>query len=262
MSKQLFQNLLDDFKKSNQNRKLKLAIKAGYPSIELYKNYLEQELLSNSVQTVIPDKLKEKPIIHIVDIIDCSDSMNGHKIKSAIEGINRGIDNLKKDKTVDYTYTLCDFSSRYNISFKYTKCPLSAVNSVYLTSRGKTALYDAIGMTLDKIKLSKKPDEKVLVNIYTDGDENDSEIYTSDSLNILITMLKSDGFTITFIGIVKDINSIIKKLNIHDSNTLAYDGSAKGLEMSLEKTITARKRYSKSVVDGEDVSTGFYKNIK
>ena len=29
MSKQLFQNLLDDFKKSNQNRKLKLAIKAG-----------------------------------------------------------------------------------------------------------------------------------------------------------------------------------------------------------------------------------------
>lgn len=262
MSKQLFQNLLDDFKKSNQNRKLKLAIKAGYPSIELYKNYLEQELLSNSVQTVIPDNLKEKPIIHIVDIIDCSGSMYGNKIKSAVEGINRGINSLRKNEIVDYTYTLCDFSDSGDVNFKYTQSPLSVVGSINFIDRGMTALYDAIGVTLNKIKLLKKPNEKVLVNIYTDGEENDSKIYTSISVNNLITMLKSDGFTITFIGIEKDVNNIIKRLGIHDSNTLAYDGSAKGLEMSMEKTFAARETYSRSVVDGEDVSTGFYKNIK
>lgn len=252
------EQLLFDFMKSNKERRLKIAIKAGYSTSEDYIKYLK------GIETVIVtkkvSKKRGKPTIHIIDIIDCSGSMFGAKINNAIKGINNGILELKKDTSVNYTYTLCDFSGSNDIQYKYVKAPLNTVETVNFRDRGMTALYDAIGKTLTTASKNIKKDEKVLVNIYTDGEENGSRSFDSKKVSELIEDLKKD-YTVTFIGTDVDVKSVITKLKIDETNTLAYDGSGKGLEKSMSLNNLARSAYSSSVKEGKDVSVGFFKNI-
>lgn len=269
MSTKSFQDLLASFKRSNKERKLKLANKAGFPTIEKYKEYLENRVVAET--TVIPvkkgvktprvKKTTDKPTIHIVDIIDCSTSMSGEKIVNANKGINNGIVKLKESKEqVNYTYTICDFGSRNDIKFKHIGSSLLTVNEFSFPCRGCTALYDAIKYTFDNLKSFVNKNDKVLINIYTDGDDNESYTRPSDIAKLIKE--HKDTYTVTFIGTEKDVKYVINNMNIDKSNTLSYDGSGKGLAATLDATSIARSSYSKSVASGQDVSKGFYKNIK
>lgn len=264
MSIELFKNLLASFKRSNKDRKLKLAQKAGYSTVEDYKKYLEEQsslkVELETKKTVIP-KSNDIKTIHIVDVIDCSGSMSGAKIRNAVKGINNGIDELKKDNIINYTYTLCDFSGCTDINFSNIVNKINNVNKVSFGPRGMTALYDAVGKTIKKVQKHIKDNEKVLVNIYTDGGENGSIDYNKTSLNELIKSVEGI-FTVTFIGTNYDVELVSKNLGIDKSNTLSYDGSAKGLGETMLLTKSARNVYADSVVAGKDVSLGFYKNIK
>lgn len=266
MSVQLFKDLLASFKRSNKDRKLVLAKKAGYNTVNDYKSYLESMI--NGTNTEIKSKPTKKvttkttgiPTIHIVDIIDCSGSMGGSKINNANKGINDGVKELKKSDVANYIYTICDFSSTSDINFKIINQPIKDVPPVKFYDRGITALYDAIGETLTRVKKNVPKGEKVLVNIYTDGGENGSIKYSSEKVSSLIKELKED-YTVTFIGTSNDVANVSRALSIDKSNTLVYDGSASGLASSMTTNSVARTTYSKNVASGKDVSTGFYKNV-
>lgn len=260
MSVQLYENLLKSLKSANKDRKLKLANSNGYETVEEYKTFLESNIITTVEfeEEVIEKEITIIPTIHIVDIIDCSGSMRGDKINNAVKGINDGITKLREEEGVNYTYTICDFSEWRDINFKYVQEPLSNISNIKFNSRGTTALYDAIGKSLTKLKAVT---DKVLVNIYTDGEENDSKEFKFDNISALIEELKSN-FTVTFIGTDRDVKFMIKKMKLDETNTLKYDGSAKGLAETMTMNSVARSAYTSSVIKGEDVSTGFYKNIK
>jgi len=204
---------------------------------------------------------KEYPTIHIVDVLDSSGSMSGDKHNAALKGINGGIQDLKESKVkVNYTYTLVDFST--DVRFVHTKDKLLAVSKVACGTRSSTALFDAIGEAVQKVLPGIGKDDKVLVNIYTDGQENASKRYTAHDISGFIDQLSTSGWTFTFIGTPQDVAYASNVLRIHESNTLSYDGTAKGLEKSLTATRSSRTSYSLSVSKGEDVSQGFYKNIE
>ena len=258
-----FVKLLQSFKRSNKDRKLKLAQKAGFSTIEDYLNNLQHKVLCGEVyEEEQTTSAKTKPTIHIADVIDCSGSMSGDKIRGAIAGINDGIEKLKKDTTAVYLYTLCHFSNYSDIKFEGVGRHIENVSSISFRTRGSTALYDAIAETIEIIGSAKNEGEKVLINVYTDGQENDSRKFSSVKLSKLIEESKSKGYTVTFVGTERDTQTIINKLGLDASNTLSYDGSAQGLSKSMEATSIARSAYSAAVVDGLDVSKGFYKNIK
>lgn len=260
MNKQLFENLLKDLLKSNSSRKLVLAGKAGYDSVEAYKTSLETALkgFTSDPQAIKPKA--EKLTIHVVDILDVSQSMTGGKIQNATKGINAGIRDLKKDESVKYTYSLCAFSS--SVDFYHKQADIQTVNEVSFSARGMTALRDAIGDTLTYLKDNVKSTDKVLVNIYTDGEENASRRYSSTQIEQLTETLQAQNFTITFIGTENDVATVVKDFKIKSSNTLAYDGTAKGLGETITSTLQSRSSYAVSALAGEDVSGGFYKNIK
>lgn len=258
MSKELFKNLLADFKKANKERKEKLAKKAGYNSSADYELFLSRMILDDTTLGNIP---VEKPIIHIVDIVDCSGSMSGEKIRVAASGVNEGIKELQKVTDVIYKYTLCTFSYSDAIHLIYRKTDISNIRANHFKAVGYTALYDAIGKVFDEFR-EKPNDEKVLINIYTDGEENNSKIWTASSTSRLIEEGKDRGITVTFIGLQGDVDRVIANLKIEDSNTLVYNGTAAELDMAFGTTISARATYSMSVLAGEDVTKGFYKNIK
>ena len=110
----------------------------------------------------------EKKTIHIVHILDRSGSMEGSKLRAALEGINTEVAELQKDTTVDYFFTLVHFGS--DIVKAYRETPINKVKNIYVSSNGMTALYQAIGETLDGFPQTSP----VLVKIFTDGEENQS----------------------------------------------------------------------------------------
>lgn len=259
MSVEFFKKSLDSFKRANKERKVVLAKRYGYNSPEEFKNYLESMIAGKKTETS-----KELPVgnkkIHVIDIIDCSGSMGGPKIHNAIEGINKGIAELKASKEpIEYSYTICEFSDNSDIKFKYTIKPVEEVKPISLSTRSVTALYDATIKTIKTALGVVKNFDSTLINIYTDGGENDSRNGRGSFENYL-KVAEEEGIVVTFIGTKGDVESMINS-GVKMGNTMSYDGSAQGLQASFQATSSARSVYSAKVLKGEDVSDGFFKDV-
>jgi uncharacterized protein YegL len=272
--------MLKSIRQYNKTEREKKALKEGFATAALFITFLENqislgfgamEFLRPTVGSSAPSEKKTSPIktkvigdvptIHVADVLDSSGSMAGGKIAAAIKGINIGVEGLKSDKEkVNYTYTLCDFSD--SSIFRHITAPLSQVEVFKGHTRGSTSLYDAIGDTISHIKDMAKPEDKVLVNIYTDGEENSSRRYRAEQIAGLISELSEKGWTFTFIGTQRDVEFAQSKLKFDMSNTLVHDNTARGMGSAFTTNSVARSAYSSKVSKGEDVKTGFYKDIK
>ena len=200
-------------------------------------------------------KSTEKKTIHIVHILDRSGSMNGPKLNAALQGINAEVQELQKDNMVNYLFTLVHFGS--NIINAYWQIPISKVGNINISSDGMTALYQAIGETLDKFPQTNP----VLVKIFTDGEENQSrgKYNNASSVKTLIDSLEQKDFTITFVGTASDVESIKRNLSIAAGNTLVHDNTEESVKMSFRKSMDATVSYSANVAKGNFTKTlNFY----
>lgn len=255
--------LLSKFLKNNKSRRLVVASNAGFSSVEAYIQHLNGKI-SAPTGKVVKKKVskRDKPTIHNVYILDRSSSMNdNNKIDKALEGINSEISQLKQDKNVNYTQTIVDFSYSYDIKTPFFKVPLADMKHYTTNANGMTALYQAIGQTLDRLKNNIPTNEKVLVKIFTDGEHNQwSGKYSSPSeIKPLIAECESRGFTITFVGTEFDVKNIVNVLHIDISNTLTHDNTEAGVQAVFMCSTDSTMNYSKRVLKREDVSRGFYK---
>lgn len=200
------------------------------------------------------DKL-DKPTIHIVHIVDRSISMSGTKLLNAVKGVNAEIEELQKDSSANYLFTLVHFGS--GITRSYWQTPINNVPKINISDYGMTALYQTIGETLSDYDT----DDSVLVKIFTDGAENCSRGKFRDVsiLKSLIQEKENGNFTITFVGTASDVESIQCELNIAEGNTLIHDNTGAGVEKSFKKSMKATLSYSRSVSQGEFTKTmSFY----
>ncbi len=244
--------LLKDYKKSNAVRRLAIIKKAGFSSASQYLD----SLMSVTVQTA------PLPItIHNVHIVDISSSMSGGKLTSAIQGINGELLELKSDKDVIYTQTLIEFNT--NIRTVCYKTPIANAALYQSGAGGMTALNEAIGVTLTRLKDDISPEDKVLVKIFTDGGENVSSPEWRDKSRIaqLIKECENRGFTVTFVGTEFDVNEAVRSYGVDASNTLVHDNSAASVSMSFMATRGATEKYKSKLMRGEAVERGFYKTI-
>lgn len=260
--------LLKSFKQYNKEAREKKAIKEGFADATHYITYLESIITGtySGLTPILPPKSgtskkpTSRPTIHIVDVLDASGSMSGGKFTAALKGINEGLSALLKDTAaVNYTHSLCDFSDDIRIPFvKRNRGSFAYYESI---TRGSTSLFDAIGETIEQINVDLKSTDKVLINIYTDGQENSSRKYNRTQISSLIRDLSKVGWTFTFIGTAVDTKFATDNLNMDESNSLVYDGTAEGLAKSFVTNSLARSAYGAKVAAGEDVSLGFYKDI-
>ena len=104
-----------------------------------------------------------------------------------------------------------------------------------LVPRGGTALYDAIGLTLErthdhvaKLDPAHRPD-RVIVAVFTDGHENASRRFTHDTLQELIgRRRKEDDWQILFLGASPDVVEEARNLGIAPEHSIQYEASATG----------------------------------
>lgn len=274
LTKELAEQEISAVKRTNKTARERRAQLRGFASSELYLKAL-QAIVDGKVEVIggkatkkkTASKTGEKPKILIIDNLDRSGSMGSSKVKdtrlyNSLVGLNEGIAKLKKEEAplgVEYFHSFIYFDDRINSG---DIKPISKVSKLSVDSGGTTALNDAILVSIDKAldfqKLNKN--SKVLINIYTDGGENASRSNKIE-VSTAITKAEEKGIVVTFIGIREDTKEAIRSYKIHDSNTMVYDGSAQGMSMSMQVTALARSTFSKKVVAGEDVKTGFYKKI-
>lgn len=207
--------------------------------------------------------------VHDVHILDSSGSMMGGKYSAAIEGINADIiaskEASKANPNLTSTMTIVEFDNR--IKTHIFMQPIESVQPMkYKIMGNTTALFQAIGETIQTLIRNKNVEDKVLMKIFTDGGENSSTgIYSANigggckALSDLIKEAEAKhNFTITFVGTKDDTRTMIDKLGVDVSNTLVHENTASSVKMSMDKTVASRSAYLMSAFAGEDVSKGFY----
>lgn len=212
---------------------------------------------------VINNPTGQKPRIHNVFIVDASGSMAGSKYANAIGGVNELLKSIATDTDTDNNAMIVEFEGNKIV----TRLALGdTIPETYqgMGTGGMTPLNQAIGETLETVLKTRKKQynvaDKVLVSIFTDGEENSSrgKYATADVLRDFIKKLEGEGFTITFIGTQDEVQYAINTLAMQASNTLVHTNTAASVKRSFDTTLKARKAYSKSVAKGEDVTAQFY----
>ena len=182
---------------------------------------------------------------HVICVLDSSFSMSGI-MEESIEGFNTF---LKEQKELpdDATITVAIFDSEYELLYDFV--PIKEAK--YLDSsvwypRGMTALYDAIGQTIntDRAKIKKLgPDgpAKVLVCVVTDGHENRSREYQGEegrkAIAKLIKDCEKDDWNFVYLAANQDAFAVGGSFGISAGNTVNYVASAAGT-LKMSKTLS------------------------
>jgi len=187
---------------------------------------------------ICPFSRKNK--VHVSVILDRSGSMCSCW-DDTIGGFNSYLEGLKKDKETEYFISLTQFDDQYEIN--YVKKPLHEVGNldrITYIPRGRTALLDAVGRTINT--LGTVPyNEKMLMLIITDGQENASREFSYDQVKKLIADKTELGnWTFTYIGAVADAWGQGQSLGLNAGNTAKYDVSKTKYAFAMTCSGTAR----------------------
>jgi len=166
--------------------------------------------------------------LHLVSILDRSGSMWNTE-KEVIGAYNSFIEQQRKiaeENNIKIKASLILFDDQYEKV--YEKVSLNDVpeltEDVYYT-RGMTALYDAVGKTINAFKKKKN----VIMFIETDGMENSSKEYNSDSVKQLVDEKTKAGWDFNFVGADLD--------NMTTGNLASSLGISKSKSMSIDKSL-------------------------
>jgi hypothetical protein len=103
---------------------------------------------------------------------------------------------------VEYLFSLTAFDSLVE-----TPVSIQSIDSVDLGvlaqhgPRGSTALYDAVGTTLQNADANRDGAEKIIIVVVTDGHENSSREWNKDTLHSAIdARIKEGNWTFTYLG--------------------------------------------------------------
>lgn len=215
--------------------------------------------------TTVTEEVTESPVsekTQIVCILDRSGSM-GTIIDDAIGGFNEFIDEQKKLEG-EATMTTALFDDKYDLL--YDNVPLKEVKKFdreTWSPRGLTALYDAIGKTINtvrenhkKLKKDERPD-KVLVCIVTDGMENHSKEYTNDQIKNLINECeKEHDWSFVYLAANQDAFDVGRSFGVSGGNTYTFTADSTGIYNVSNTLNNAATHYRYSTSD-----TGDYANL-
>jgi len=131
---------------------------------------------------------------------------------------------------------------------------------------GMTALYDAIGLTIDKFRdhydLSD-PNTGVLFVIITDGEENSSKTYSGKEgkriIKSKIDELNATGkWTFTFLG----TDDALDKVEDFDMHKMAFAATDNGLKHAMDIQMTSTQSYYKARKMGKTTVEDFYATVE
>lgn len=172
----------------------------------------------------------KKKIYNLI-ILDESGSMQSIK-PQAISGLNETMQTIKSAQenyeNQSHYVTLVSFNT-IRIKTIYDCCPANRIqklNNHDYQPNACTPLYDAMGISLTRLKEEVKDEDNVLVTIITDGCENASHEYSGKAIALLIEELKAKGWIFVYIGANQDVEKVAASMGIR--NSLCFESDAEG----------------------------------
>jgi uncharacterized protein YegL len=205
---------------------------------------------------------KYTPVTYWAIILDRSGSM-GTVRGQAIESHNqqlRDVRNNAEGQDVRVIRTVFDYPDAIDISEPMPLVEVSDLDFSTYEPRGSTALNDAIGKTVLKLrgyKLRKK--DAVLVTIITDGEENSSVQFDGTEVKKMVEDAESTGqWTVTFLGANVDPFTVSSSYGINLSNVATYTSSPTGWQNATPAMSVSNMNYFGARSRGETTSSTFY----
>ena len=196
-------------------------------------------------------------------IIDESGSMWSIK-QQAINSVNETIQTIRaaqqRNENQEHFVTLVSFNDNVK-----TINDCVAVGEVHeLTDKTYqpdccTALYDAMGMSLNALRKKVANNDKVLVTIVTDGYENASIEYSGKAIKSLVEELKAKGWIFAYIGANHDVEAVAASMSI--TNTMSFEATDEGVADMCTGACYSRSAWYDKVESGKFDSEKDNKNF-
>lgn len=185
-------------------------------------------------------------------IIDRSSSMS-HLTAETISNFNKFLAEQKAEPG-EATFTLCTFSTDHTLVHDCLALNLvPELNNETYVARGSTALYDALGDTINAVgaRLAAMPEEerpsKVIFLIITDGEENSSRRFTNAQVKSMVSHQR-DKYKWEFVFMGANIDSIAAGASIGVSvqNTFNYISDSTGTKQLYSEISSNMRSYRRS----------------
>lgn len=196
---------------------------------------------------------------YIVMVLDESGSMGSIK-NDTIGGFNEYLKNIQEVLTPrkNVLFSLLTFNSG-KMRWVYDDVALEDVEMLDERSycpNNATPLYDAVGNALARIdEYCAEDDDKIVLSIITDGEENSSIEYTAEAVKKSIENVR-DKWSITFLGANIDVWDAGARLGTFSGSTIAYDSTADGINRTMGGLAHAHTQYLVGEASVENMFAG------
>lgn len=202
-------------------------------------------------------------------LLDRSGSMAGPKWEKSIGGINEYVSTLKIEG-IEGSISVIAFDSGYGnskpnedrsdrVRFTPLRTDVEITNFEYISHQevspaGGTPLYDATARVLNMA--DKNNNEKTVIVIVTDGEENESVIYNLTSIKDRIDTCRYRGWEVIFLGAEFNVENTAMKYGLATTKTV--NSSADNLGFAFRGLAASAASYT---VCNDAIDTTIIKNI-
>lgn len=200
-------------------------------------------------------------------IIDESGSMQSIK-KAAIDSVNETIQTIRsaeqKHPEQEHYVSLVSFNDDVKTIYDCVEVEqVKEINDETYQPSCCTALYDAMGISLSKLRKRVAESDKVLVTVVTDGYENSSKEYSGKAIKTLVDELKAKGWVFAYIGANQDVEAVAATISI--TNVIQFEASAMGTQEMTERVNRGRMRLYEAIAadhfDSKSANESFFDEI-
>lgn len=189
--------------------------------------------------------------IYNLIIIDESGSMRSIR-KPAIDSVNETLQTIASAQLMhseqEHYVTLVSFNG--NVKTIHDCVHIDNVREIdendYVPN-GITALYDAMGTSVNRLRGQAGDGDKVIVTIVTDGYENASREYRGPAIRELVQEMRKKGWVFAYIGANHDVEAAAESMAIKSSMRFTADGC--GTEMMSRRVNQVRCEMYSSIAD-------------
>lgn len=177
-------------------------------------------------------------LTEIVFILDRSGSMYGLEADT-IGGFNTMLEKQKREDGKALVSTILFDHERKVLHDRKDVQDISPLTEADYTARGTTALLDAIGESIRHVKNIHKyirPEdvpERTLFVIATDGQENNSEMYSYKQIQQMIHEQEKQGWEFLFLGANIDAAKTARSLGIRKEHAADYHADSQGTQVNF-----------------------------
>ena len=218
----------------------------------------EKENNRNAVHRALADSTETK--IYNLIIIDESGSMSCIR-QQAMDSVNETIQTIraaqKRNVNQEHFVTLVTFNDTATI---VNDCaPVNEIKELTADSYCPdccTALYDAMGISLNAVQKKVSKEDKVLVTIVTDGYENASQEYNLRTIKALVEELKARGWVFAYLGANQDAEEVAFSMSI--DNAMRWESTREGTAYMSERLNYSRSRWYDEAATNSERVKGFF----